>query len=97
MNHYRLQQSFLVLSAALIFSSFASADDFPQWRGMNRDGVLNEDNLLEELPKGELPKKWSVPIGSGYSGPTVAKGKVYVTDRGIGQSLIHISAPTSPY
>lgn len=86
MNHHRLQQSFLVLGAALIVSSFASADDFPQWRGMNRDGVLNEDNLLEELPKGELPKKWSVPIGSGYSGPTVAKGKVYVTDRGIGES-----------
>ena len=25
--------------------------------------------------------RWSVPIGSGYSGPTVADGRVYVTDR----------------
>ena len=80
------QTSSYVICFFLIFSADAFADDFPQWRGLNRDGVLNEQNLLEELPEGELPKKWSIPIGSGYSGPTVADGRVYVTDRGIGES-----------
>ena len=83
-NHY--QQILTIFTAALVSSSFAFADDFPQWRGMNRDGILNETNLLEELPEGELPRKWSVSVGSGYSGPTVAKGRVYLTDRGIGES-----------
>ena len=36
-------------------SADAFVDDFPQC-GLNRDGVLNEQNLLEELPEGELPK-----------------------------------------
>ena len=91
MIHDRLQHRLTNFIAALISSlfvasSFAMADDFPQWRGVNRDGFINENNLMKELPEGELPRKWSVPIGSGYSGPTVAKGKVYLTDRGIGES-----------
>jgi outer membrane protein assembly factor BamB len=58
------------------------AEDWPQWRGQNRDGVIHESGLLETLPPGTLPRKWTVKIGSGYSGPTVAAGRVYVTDRG---------------
>ena len=68
----------------LIFSLFghcAHADDWPQWRGVNRDGRWLEQGLRDELPDGQLPLDWSVPIGAGYSGPTVANGLVYVTDR----------------
>lgn len=86
MSYYQLQQSLIVLAIALIASCSAHADDFPQWRGVNRDGILSENNLVDELPEGQLPRKWSVPVGSGYSGPTVANGKVYLTDRGIGES-----------
>ena len=86
MNPYRLQQCLPVLIIFISLIEHGSADDFPQWRGVNRDGVLNESNLLGQLPEGNLPRKWSVPIGSGYSGPTVADGRVYVTDRGLGDS-----------
>jgi outer membrane protein assembly factor BamB len=57
------------------------ADDWPQWRGPNRDGVWKETGLVEKLPAGQIPIKWRAEIGSGYSGPTVAGGRVYVTDR----------------
>ena len=61
----------------------AVADDWPQWRGANRDAVLSPSEQIDELPTGKvIPRKWSVPIGSGYSGPTVADGRVYLTDRG---------------
>lgn len=60
----------------------ATAQDWPQWRGPNRDGVVRDTDLMASLPEGTLPRKWTVPIGSGYSGPTVAGGRVYVTDRG---------------
>lgn len=57
------------------------ADDWPQWRGEYRDAVLSDSEQIESLP--EKPEaKWSVEIGSGYSGPTVADGRVYITDRG---------------
>lgn len=54
--------------------------DWPQWRGAQRDGVWRETGIRIDLPE-EFQPRWSVPVGSGYSGPTVADGRVYVTDR----------------
>jgi outer membrane protein assembly factor BamB len=56
-------------------------EDWPQWRGPQRDGVWKASDLVEHLPDGQLPLTWSVEIGAGYSGPTVADGRVYVMDR----------------
>lgn len=64
-----------------LFASLAMADDWPQWRGPGRDGVWNERGVVERFPDKELKPKWRTPIGSGYSGPTVAEGRVYVMDR----------------
>ena len=58
------------------------AGEWPQWRGPNRDGVVDDTGLVNELPEGQLPRRWEVEIGSGYSGPTAAGGRVYVMDRG---------------
>ncbi|MFW6170872.1 MAG: PQQ-binding-like beta-propeller repeat protein [Planctomycetota bacterium] len=57
------------------------ADEWPQWRGLNRDGVWHETGLLERFEEPRLEHRWRVPVSSGYSGPTVADGRVYVTDR----------------
>ncbi len=59
----------------------AAADDWPQWRGPTRDGVWRETGLVERFSGRELKIQWRAPISSGYSGPTVAAGRVYVTDR----------------
>lgn len=59
----------------------AVADDWPQWRGPGRDGVWRETGLVERFDVPRLPIKWRAQIGSGYSGPTVAQGRVFVTDR----------------
>lgn len=56
-------------------------EDWPQWRGPKRDGVWRESGIVETLPEGQLPYAWSVEVGPGYSGPTVADGRVYVMDR----------------
>lgn len=64
------------------FVTSASGEDWPQWRGINRDGKIDSDiELMESLPKGELPRRWTVPVGGGYSGPTVVGNRVYVMDR----------------
>jgi outer membrane protein assembly factor BamB len=56
------------------------ADDWPQWLGPKRDGVWRESGIVEKLPE-NFSYKWRVPIGGGYSGPAVSKGRVYVMDR----------------
>jgi outer membrane protein assembly factor BamB len=72
------------LALALLAGSSAPttrADDWPQWLGPQRDGVWRESGILKAFPK-EGPKiRWRYPVGMGYSGPAVAGGKVFVTDR----------------
>lgn len=68
------------LLTALLLTAPATAADWPQWMGPNRDGVWAETGILDAFPAGGPKKLWSVPVHGGYSGPAVAAGKVYVTD-----------------
>ena len=71
------------ISAILVLlAGAAAADDWPQWGGPNRDCVWREDGIVDRLPTdGLLPRVWSTPIAEGYSGPAVADGRVFITDR----------------
>jgi outer membrane protein assembly factor BamB len=69
----------LVISGIII--SACQAQDWPDWRGENRDGIWETSGIVEAFDSDKIPLKWSVSIGPGYSGPTVSGGKVYVTDR----------------
>lgn len=73
----------LSLSVAFLFAapSTSVADDWPQWRGEQRDGVWREAGVVSKFDSPRREPTWSVPIGSGYSGPTVADGRVYAMDR----------------
>ncbi|MCK5693487.1 MAG: PQQ-like beta-propeller repeat protein [Bacteroidales bacterium] len=64
-----------------IFHMSCQPQDWPDWRGKNRDAVWEASGIVEKFDSNVIELKWSVPIGPGYSGPTVSKGKVYVTDR----------------
>lgn len=57
------------------------AEDWPQFRGPNRDGVSREENLLQVWPEDGPVKLWSVAedLGEGYSSPAIADRLVYVT------------------
>jgi outer membrane protein assembly factor BamB len=60
----------------------ARADDWPQWLGPKRDGVWRETGILDKFPASGPNYIWrNKDIGGGYSGPAVASGKVYLTDR----------------
>src|SRR5215471_21372554 len=56
------------------------ADEWPQWRGPNRDGVWAETGVLGSFPPGGLKVRWRAPAGPGWSSPVVAQGRVYLTD-----------------
>ncbi|MEM0925336.1 MAG: PQQ-binding-like beta-propeller repeat protein [Planctomycetota bacterium] len=65
----------------VIISSHVLAEDWPQWRGVNRDAKIDDPQLVSSLPSGQIPLTWTVPVGPGYSGPTVSQERVYLTDR----------------
>lgn len=54
--------------------------DWPQFRGLNRDGKSPETGLLKRWPDKDFKPFWTVKgLGIGYSGPAVANHTVYVT------------------
>lgn len=56
----------------------ALADDWPQWRGPNRDGISKE-TALKEWPKDGPKLLWQVrDLDGGYATPSVAGGRVYL-------------------
>ena len=68
----------LVLVAA-IWTAHVAAEDWPEWRGKGRLGIWAETGIVNKLPA-SLPAKWRIPVNGGYSGPSVANGRVFVTD-----------------
>lgn len=71
------------LMAVLLVAQFlanAVAEDWPQWRGPNRDGVWNESGILETFPASGLKTRWRAPVGIGFSSPVVVDDRVFITD-----------------
>src|SRR4051794_29211938 len=64
----------------LLWTVAIQADDWPQWRGPNRDGVWAETGILPSFPAQGLKARWRAKVGPGWSSPVVAKGRVYLTD-----------------
>lgn len=69
----------LAVLVLLIFAASAWPEDWPQWRGPNRDGHSGETGLLKEWPK-EGPKLvWQINgLGSGYATPSISGGRIYL-------------------
>ena len=65
----------------VLAATMTAADEWPQWRGPAGDGVWHESGIVTELPQPAIPLRWRAKISSGYSGPTVADGRVFVMDR----------------
>ena len=72
--------SLFALCACALTQSPAQAEDWPAWRGAQRLGMWNETGIVEKFDDEGLDYAWRVPIKSGYGGPAVADGRVFVTD-----------------
>jgi outer membrane protein assembly factor BamB len=64
----------------LLIASCVFAQDWPQWRGPNRDGKVSGFTAPQEWPK-ELTQKWKVTVGSGNATPALVGNKLYVFTR----------------
>ncbi len=67
----------LFLSAAA-WAETATALDWPQWQGPDRDAKSKETGLLQEWPEEGPALAWKITsIGTGYSAPAIAGGRIY--------------------
>lgn len=80
-----MKASRLALTLALVATAVTAAtaqqnraNDWPQWRGPNRDGVSHETGLLKEWPEGGPKLAWKAEsLGGGYGTVSVSNGRVY--------------------
>src|SRR5580700_4808855 len=56
------------------------AQDWPQWRGPNRDAIATGFKAPQTWPK-SLSKKWKVTVGDGVATPALVGDKLYVFSR----------------
>ncbi len=71
------QVGFLVGCLALLEASGVFGQDWPQWRGPNRDAIATGFKAPQTWPKA-LTKKWKVTVGDGVATPALVGDKLYV-------------------
>ena len=63
---------------ALLPAGAPASEDWPQWRGPNRDGISRETGLRQSWPAGGPPLAFRAEgLGAGYSTVAVAEGRVH--------------------
>jgi outer membrane protein assembly factor BamB len=77
--------------AAVLFTVPATAADWPQWRGPNRDARVTGFQAPATWPK-TLTRKWKVAVGDGVSTPALVGDRLYVFSREGGDEIIRCLA-----
>ena len=72
---------------ACLLASLASAQDWSQWRGSNRDAKASGFVAPAIWPQ-QLTEKWKIAVGDGVATPAVVGDKIYVFTRQEGNEVI---------
>src|SRR3954452_313770 len=77
----------LAFSTLLLAGRGVQAQDWPQWRGANRDGKDTGFSAPATWPK-ELVKTCSVAVGDGVATPALVGDKLFVFSRQVGKEIV---------
>ncbi len=70
----------LAFMAGLFLSAISLADDWPHWRGPERNGISVETGLAKTWPDNGPELLWSVEnLGAGFSSASISKEQIFVT------------------
>ena len=77
----------IVACAMLLCAASSFADDWPQWRGANRDGKVTGFAAPQTWPK-TLTEKWKATVGAGDATPALVGDKLFVFARQGGDEVV---------
>lgn len=86
----------LALVSVAVAAAQTSRRDYPQWRGIDRDGAASAFTEPAFWPQA-LTRRWRVDVGEGYATPLVVAETVYVFARRNGNEVMTaLDAATGP-
>jgi outer membrane protein assembly factor BamB len=78
-NTYRSASLLTITILTALLPASLQANDWPQWRGPQRNGVSKETGLQKQWPKDGPKLLWKLTdAGSGYSTPSVVGERLYL-------------------
>src|SRR4030042_1283769 len=80
MKKTNLSRAVMLGCVILIGASCVFAQDWPQWRGPNRDDKVSGFEAPQQWPK-ELKLRWKTTVGTGDATPALVGEKLYVFSR----------------
>jgi outer membrane protein assembly factor BamB len=80
MNHANRIAAVMVSGSLLLSATCAHAQNWPQWRGPNRDAKVTGFVAPKTWPK-TLTEKWKVTVGDGVATPALVGDRLYVFTR----------------
>ena len=74
-----MKKHLILLSVLFSISIQGFVQTVAQWRGIGRDGIYYETNLLNSWPAGGPAMLWkNETIGNGYGSPTITADRIYI-------------------
>ena len=80
-------KAFSVVTFLVFGAQVVAAQEWTQWRGANRDGVVKNFDAPATWPK-TLTRAWKVEVGEGFSSPVAAGRRVYLHTRKGEQEIV---------
>ncbi|MFO1091695.1 MAG: PQQ-binding-like beta-propeller repeat protein [Planctomycetaceae bacterium] len=82
------------LGSVILAAGSGRTDDWPQWRGLHRDGVSHEHGRLADWTRHPPKLEWNVAgMGRGYASVSIADGRLYTTGNfDNGQGVVCVDA-----
>jgi len=76
----RISTGLAVMTGLMALVPVVAANDWPQWRGPNRDGIVSSFTEPATWPA-RLTQRWKVEVGTGYATPVLVGDRVYAYTR----------------
>ena len=88
----RLGVGVVMMAVLTVVPPQVVAQDWPQWRGPNRDGSVSDFDVPAAWPAG-LSEQWKVNVGFGYGSPVLIGDRIYLfTRQGADEVMLALDA-----
>ena len=83
-----MKSAWLHSVALLALGALCQGQDWPQFRGPDRDGAVPGPDTLAPFPDSGPESIWERAVGAGFSAPAVARGRLVLFHRRAGEEIV---------